>query len=211
VIGRQSFVRAGLALIALPCMNAITPSHIHAQIASATLYKRSAHISALPRTCHTETKWFQGYHLDGTVDPTSKAYATATFCLGGTEAEQSVDAVAALRARRVLRLPSFLHVPGLATVKDYLGGSVPDNCALGQAADASGHATGGSSGYMHWEYVNPNDGQTIDYFYQALGGGGSGSWTAHFSGVPSNVSITNAKIYYTVQNAPWTITGGGCG
>ncbi len=156
-------------------------------------------------TCHSEPVVLQGHHLDGSIDPTSVLHVTLTTCEGGlpsTQTSGSLHTLSRLRLARSSMRPA-----------DYLGNQAPlgpggNGCGYGVQGDAEGTPNSGSA-YAHYFYVNPSDGQTIDYASIGIAGG-SPKWISAL-GAPSNISYTSVAVYYTQQNSPWLITRAYCG
>jgi len=96
---------------------------------------------------------------------------------------------------------------------DYRGNQDPlgpegNGCGYGIQGDVNGTSNSGSA-YADYFYVNPNDGQTIDY--ASIGVANSnGNFYSGLS-APSNISYTSVAVYYTQQNSPWSITKAYCG
>lgn len=161
--------------------------------------------SSLLLTCHSKPVVLQGHHLDGSIDPSSVLHVTMTYCEGSVPSMQTNNPLLTLNRLRSARSSTRLA--------DWRGNQDPlgpggNGCGYGVQGDANGTANSGSA-YAHYYYVNPNDGQTIDYasINVAYSNG------QFYSGLsaPSNISYTSVAVYYTQQNSPWSITKAYCG
>jgi hypothetical protein len=164
---------------------------------------------ALNGSCYSKPEVLQGYHLDGSIDHTSILPVTVTYCTGKKAASlvgDSLQTSSRLRfALSLIRLADYVAQPGQIPM-----GPNGNGCGNGVEGNAAGKANSGSA-YAHFFYVNPNDGQTIDYLNLSLDGfSGQSSWDAGV-GPPSNVNLTSAGAYYSDLNHPWTIDGTYCG
>jgi len=170
---------------------------------------------ALSGACVSKAEVLQGYHLDGTIDRTSVIQAIVTYCTGGAPAGQAGSSSRAFTSSSWRGLERLRAALPLTRPDDYRGGSTPlgpggNGCGNGAQADADGSSNAGS-GYANFYYVNPNDGQTIDYVGTSYLFRGTGQWNVGMSAPASNVNFTSAAIYYTQQNAPWSLRTGYCG
>lgn len=174
-------------------------------------------------TCSSRTETLQGYHLDGSIDRSSVIHTTVTSCSGENPAGVAGGAGNALHTS-LSRLGAGNTAARVrvarARVGDYLGNQVPipsapgpgqgNGCPPSGGGFANGSGTPQTSAYLHWFYVNPNDGQTIDYVYTpvSINGGGT-SWSEGIGGGPPTI-YTSVAVYYVTPGAPWSVAQATC-
>jgi len=171
--------------------------------------------SSTQSTCTTKTGLFQGHHQDGSIDPTSVVPAVVTTCFApmsaATSSSTNHNPLSARRDRFHQFQPVHLRVPNLLTPQDQYDRSYQLNCGGGVVAYANGHEPASANGYLHWEYINPNDGQTVDYIFEGLGGGPvAGEWSASVRPTASNIAIFDVRLYQADSQSGYSLDYGHC-
>ncbi len=203
------------AMFALVAVSMPLAAPFSAQAASARGMRVAIPTSSTQSTCTTKTGLFQGRHQDGSIDPTSVVPAVVTMCLTPMSAAASSSAshnsLSARQERFHQFQPVHLRVPNLLTPQDQYDGSYQLNCGGGVTAYANGHQPANANGYLHWEYINPNDGQTVDYLFEGISTGPvAGEWSASIRPTANNIAIFDVRLYQADSRSGYSLDYGHC-